>query len=139
TKSEFGASSPRWSPDGTRILFSSSIPFSKIEGKVSWSYERPGRAQGDEPNFGAMKADEKKKVVNSPDGSLEEVRAWLAKNASESNPRVLTRLDIQGEQNLQPEESFNHLFIQKIGSEDKPEQITTGYQDFVNASWSLDG
>ncbi|HMD81411.1 MAG TPA: hypothetical protein VKE92_08910, partial [Anaerolineales bacterium] len=114
TKSENGATSPRWSPDGTQILFSSSIPFHSIEGKASWEYERPGRMQGDEPNFAAMKADEKKKVANSPDGSLEEVRAWLAKNASDGNPRVLNRQDIQAELNLQPEESFDHLFIQKV-------------------------
>ena len=139
TKSDYGASAPRWSPDGTRILYSSSIPFSKIEGKVTWSYERPGRSLGDEPNFGAMKPEEKKKVVNSPDGSLEEVRAWLAKNANEGNPRVLNRQDIQAELNLQPEESFNHLFIQKTNSEDKAEQLTNGYQDFTSASWSPDG
>jgi Tol biopolymer transport system component len=69
TKAEFGAFNPRWSPDGKKILYSSSIPFYGIEGKVSWNYERPGRVQGDEPNFKNMKADEKKKVTNSPDGS----------------------------------------------------------------------
>lgn len=110
TQSENGASGPRWSPDGKQILYSANIPFSKIEGKTPWSYERPGRTQGDEPNFKALKADERKKISTSPDGSLDEVRAWLAKNTSENNPRVLTRQDLQGEMNLQPEESFSHLF-----------------------------
>jgi len=139
TKSEFGAVAPRWSPDGKKILYTSAIPHYAIDAKLPWTYERPGRALGDEPNFKNMKADEKKKVTNSPDGNLEEVRAWLAKNASESNPRVLNRQDIQGELNLQPDENFSHLFVQTVGSSDKAVQLTNGFQDFTNAEWSPDG
>lgn len=139
TKAEFGAGAPRWSPDGKRILFTSAIPHYAIEGKLPWTYERPGRTLGDEPNFKNMKPDEKKKVTNSPDGTLEEVRAWLAKNASESNPRVLNRQDIQGELNLQPDENFSHLFVQIVGSTEKANQLTNGFQDFSNADWSPDG
>jgi dipeptidyl aminopeptidase/acylaminoacyl peptidase len=139
TKSEYGVSNPRWSPDGKKILYSSNIPSYAIEGKTSWTYERPGRNQGDEPNFKLMKADEKKKTTTSPDGTLEEIRAWLAKNASESNPRVLNRQNIQGELNLQPDEEFSHLFIKTVASEDKPAQLTNGLQDFAGARWSPDG
>jgi dipeptidyl aminopeptidase/acylaminoacyl peptidase len=139
TKSEYGASNPRWSPDGKNILYSASIPIYSIEGKTTWEYERPGRTNGDEPNIKNMKADEKKKVANSPDGNLAEVRAWLAKNASESNPRVLYRQDIQGELNLQPDESFNHLFIKSVADEEKAIQITNGMQDFNGGEWSPDG
>jgi dipeptidyl aminopeptidase/acylaminoacyl peptidase len=138
TKAEFGASRPRWRADGQKILYTSSIPFSSIEENVSWSFERPGRKQGDEPNFKTMKAEEKKKLTTSPDGSLDDIRAWLAKNASEANPRVLTRQDLQGELNLQPEQSFTHLFLQSIGDE-KPVQLTKGFQDFNGAEWSPDG
>ena len=138
TKAEFGATRPRWSPDGKKILFNSSIPFSSIAGNVPWTYERPGRKQGDEPNFKAMKADERKKVTTSPDGSLDDVRAWLAKNTFDANPRVLTRQDLQGELNLQPEENFSHVFVQTMG-EDKPTQLTKGFQDFGGAEWSPDG
>ena len=139
TKSEYGANQPRWSPDGKRILYSSNIPFYAIDGKTPWTYERPGRNQGDEQNFKAMKADERKKTTTTPDGTLEEVRSWLAKNASESNPRVLNRQNLQGEQNLQPDEEFSHLFIKTLGADEKAIQLTTGFQDFQGAEWSVDG
>lgn len=139
TQSENGVSNPRWSPDGKQILYSASIPFSKIEGKTPWSYERPGRTQGDEPNFNALKSDERKMITTSPDGSLDEVRAWLAKNTFENNPRVLTRQDLQGEMNLQPEESFSHLFLNTLNSDDKDIQLTQGFQDFQGAEWAPNG
>jgi len=139
TRSEYGASNPQWSPDGKKILYTSSIPYSKIEGMVPWNYERPGRTKNDEPNFKALKHEEKKNIVTNPDGSLEEVRAWLAKNTSESNPRVLIRQDLQGEQGLQPEQNFAHLFVHTLGSEEKDIQLTQGFQDFQAAKWSPDG
>ena len=139
TKSEYGAGNPRWSPDGKKILYSASVPFSKIEGSTPWTYERPGRTKDDEPNFKALKPEERKKIVTSPDGSLDEVRAWLAKNTLDNNPRVLVRQDLQGELNLQPEESFTHLFLTTIGSDEKDIQLTQGFQDFQSADWSPDG
>lgn len=139
TKADYGASQPRWSPDGKKILYSSNVPFYAIDGKAPWSYERPGRAQGDEPNFKVMKADERKKITTTPDGTLEEVRSWLSKNASESNPRVLNRQNLQGELTLQPDEEFSHLFLKTVGADDKAVQLTTGFQDFQGADWSMDG
>lgn len=139
TKAEHGAGAPRWSPDGRRILYASGIPFYAIDGSTPWTYERPGRKLGDEPNFKKMKADEKKKTATAPDGSLDEIRAWLAKNASESNPRVLNRQNLQGELGLQPDENFSHLFVIASNGEGTATQLTSGYQDFDGAEWSPDG
>lgn len=139
TKSEYGAFNPRWSPDGKKILYNVNIPYMKIEGNIPWSYERPGRVKGDEPNFKTLKPEEKKNIVTTPDGSLQEVRAWLAKNAHESNPRVIIRQDLQGELGLQPEHNFSHLFLHTLGSDQKDIQLTRGFQDFEIANWSPDG
>lgn len=139
TKAEYGAGAPRWSPDGKKILYSSNIPIYAIEGKTPWTYERPGRALGDETNFKVMKADERKKTATSPDGTLEEIRMWLSKNASESNPRVLIRQNLQGELNLQPDEEFSHLFVKTLALDEKAIQLTSGFQDFQGAEWSPDG
>lgn len=139
TKSKYGASQPIWSSDGKSILYSSSIPMNAINGDMPWSYERPGRKQDDEANWKALSDAEKKEIANSPDGNIQEVRAWLAKNNSEKNPRVLTRLNLQGELGLDTEEKFDHLFTieAKMGAEAK--QITSGYQNFRGAKWSKDG
>lgn len=138
TKVKTGASQPVWSPDGNKILFSSSIPFHDIAGSPGWQDERPGRSYNDEPNWLGMKEDEKKEVKSSPDGSLEEIKAWLAKNASEKNPRILTRLQFQGENDLQPEQRFSHLYVVTVAGGEAT-QITNGFQSFNQASWSPDG
>jgi len=139
TKAENGAGSPRWSPDGKKILYTSGIPFYAIDGNIPWNYERPGRKQGDEPNFKKMKADEKKKTQAAPDGTVDDIRAWLAKNASDANPRVLNRQNLQGELNLQPDENFTHIFVIASNGEGTATQLTNGYQDFGDAEWSPDG
>jgi dipeptidyl aminopeptidase/acylaminoacyl peptidase len=139
TKSEYGAVNPRWSPDGKKILYTANIPYAKIEGMVPWNYERPGRTKNDEPNFRSLTPEEKKNIVTSPDGSLDEVRAWLAKNAYESNPRVLIRQNLQGELGLQADQTFSHLFVHTLGSDEKDIQLTQGFQNFQAAQWSPDG
>ncbi|WP_277477773.1 S9 family peptidase [Catalinimonas alkaloidigena] len=136
THTENGASNPQWSPDGTKILFTSSIPMEELSGTPTWDYERPGRTLGDTPDF---KKDSTEESQLSPDGDLESVRAWLAKNASKENPMVINRLDFQGELGLDNTMLFQHLFVIDAKQEAEATQLTDGYQNFQSPSWSPDG
>jgi dipeptidyl aminopeptidase/acylaminoacyl peptidase len=150
TSAEFGAVQPQWSPDGQKILFLSEIPEWAVQGTPGWDYERPGRKRGDAPNWKMIEELKKKKDVDKetqespgitpkPDGTLTEIRAWLAKNASENDPRVFNRLNLQGELQLQTQLSYSHLFVANAQPDAKVVQITRGFQDFGMPQWSADG
>ncbi len=173
TNAEYGASSPQWSPDGQKILFASMIPDWAIDGKPTWSSERPGREFGDSPNWKKIekqkkakavendktedakiednkikdkktedekvKDDSEKTVVAKPDGTLKEIRAWLAKNASQNNPRLFNRLKLQAERSLQTQISYSHLFVVDAKPGAKEVQLTHGFQSFRDPDWSPGG
>lgn len=139
TTEKFGASSPKWSPDGKKIMYSITLPIWAVEGTPDWPQQRPGRAYGDEPNYKAINEGLAKETVNpNPDGSLEELRAWLSKNASKSDPKVIDRLNFLGELDLNPDLNFSHLGILDLGT-GQVERLTSGFQNFFGASWSPDG
>lgn len=165
TDVEFGVSNPQWAPDGTKILFSSMIPDWAVNGDPTWPCERPGRKFRDAPNWKKMewqkmktvkqkeeqkdkdkkeeetikKLENEKSVKARPDGTLEEIRAWLAKNASQNNPRVFNRLNLQAERSLQTGIAYAHLFVVEAKPEAKAVQITHGFQNFQEPDWSPDG
>ncbi|HZX09498.1 MAG TPA: DPP IV N-terminal domain-containing protein [Acidobacteriota bacterium] len=137
TDVENGVSNFQWVPNSQKILFAFIIPEWEIQGKPGWSYERPGRNRGDVPNW---KKDSSKEnsVKPDPDGNIKEIRAWLAKNASEDNPRVFNRQDLQGEMSLQNRLSYSHLFVVEVKSQAEAKQITHGFQSFGSFDWSPD-
>lgn len=138
TKARYGASQPRWSPDGQAILFASSMPRHALGGTPAWPPDRPGRNHQDEPAWLLLDAEQQKGIEASPDGSIEALRAWLARNNSKDNPRVINRLQFQAEQDLQPEEAFNQLFIQPFPS-GEARRLTHRFQNFNQHTWSPDG
>lgn len=84
TNAKYGASSPKFSPDGKKILYSSSIKLEELandsllnptKGLPAFSLEKPGF---EKDNYIL----ENKKVKANPDGSLEEIRAYLNKKRS---------------------------------------------------------
>jgi dipeptidyl aminopeptidase/acylaminoacyl peptidase len=157
TSSEFGAHAPQWSPDGTKLLFSASVPEWASESGPTWLYERPGRVWRDVPNWQKIEQDKKKNadekaaaseeaektedvpIKADPDGTMEEIRAWLEENASKGDPKVITRTNFQGELQLQSGINFSHLFVCPAEADAQATQLTKGMQSFYGADWSPDG
>ncbi len=139
TSEKSGASSPVWSPEGKKILYSFSTPLWAMEEEPAWPNPRPGRSYGDEPNYAAIKEGlAKEETKPNMDGSVAELRAWLAKNASKNNPRVIDRLNFLGERGLSTDVSFRHLGVVDVATK-KSTPLTSGYQNFGSGSWSPDG
>jgi dipeptidyl aminopeptidase/acylaminoacyl peptidase len=140
TKMKNGASSPRWSPDGKQILFASEIPQYEIAGKenavLEWPAEKPNRKPGDVANW---KDPDLKKPKADPDGNLQEIREWLARNEVEQNPRVLNRLRFLGEMDLEPVMSYTHFYTVDVRREAEPRAITKGFYSFDGGEWMPDG
>jgi dipeptidyl aminopeptidase/acylaminoacyl peptidase len=153
TKIETGATSPRWSPDGTKILFSTSRSRAEVRDALekathpavpAWSNEKPGRTANDTANWG-LKRDDKTKANEGqmpeakPDGTLQEIREWLAKNEADGNPRVIDRLNFLGESELEADLNFSQLYVVEARDEAEPVAITHGYENYGQARWLPDG
>lgn len=129
---EHGVSNPQWSPDGQKLLFAATLSrdeVTEITGIVpEWSQERPERSSWEEH---VAEAD--------PDGELANIRAWLDKNRLDANPRLLNRLNFQGELDLSPEYRSRHYFVASMsGDEPDIKMVTTGHYSFGSATWLLD-
>ncbi len=123
TDLENGASNPVWSPDGGSLLFSSSLTTRELEEAAAGE---TGAVEGEAEAGAAMW------------GSLETIRNWLAKNAREEEPAVITRLRFQGERGLNPIETWEHIYAVDVeGGE--PRRLTDGPYDFGAPTFSPDG
>ena len=132
TRFEHGVRRPQWSPDGTKLLFSTSLSEAdvrarEVESVPPWPDERPGRT-----------SDDTQRATPDPDGSLADIRAWLAENREDGNPRVLNRLDLQGEFDLEPRPSYNHFFVLDVEAGGEPQPVTSGYFSFSGGAWVSD-
>ncbi|MCI0631194.1 MAG: S9 family peptidase [Phycisphaerales bacterium] len=137
TNFQHGCSDAQWSPDGGRILVSSSIPIDEIEGTPPWPMERPNRTWKDAPLADG--------VAPRADGTRQQIRAWLERNAADENPNVINRIEFQDEQHLRGPMRFAHLFAIDPDAPNAPieqlaaRQITTGFYDHQQAAFMPDG
>ena len=141
TSLPYGAGNPKWSADGSRILFSAGLSLQEIlkdsvlnpTGKVPvWSLEKPGFSDN---NFIKPAKDTKP----NPDGSIEEIRAYLNKDIEDKKAKVINRLNFQGESTTQPELSFSHLYTVEVKEGARPKPVTRGFYSYTQASWTPDG
>ncbi|NBR09028.1 MAG: S9 family peptidase [Opitutaceae bacterium] len=165
TKIPTGAGNPQWSPDGTRILFTSTLSYAQLRAArekaglasaPAWSNEKPARAPNDTANW-ALKASSSHKSSPSnaapstigekatplplaqPDGSPSETREWLAQNEAEANPRVTDRLNFLAEGDLATEPNFNQFYVIAAQAGAEPTTISTGFANLSRAAWLADG
>jgi dipeptidyl aminopeptidase/acylaminoacyl peptidase len=124
TEVENGASSPVWSPDGSKLLFGSELTTAELE---------EGTAASDAADDG-----EEGEETAAMFGSMAAIREWLARNAREEEPAVITRLDFQGERGLNPIESWAQIY--ELDMETRAtRRVTDGLHDFYSPAYSPDG
>ena len=136
TRHPNGAASPQWSPDGKKILFSSSYSLMDLykdtvlnPGKQlpAWSLEKPGFAGNEHLQNNSTSQD--------PDGSMDEVRAWLLQNEKDSKAKVITKLNFQQEAVTSSQISFNHYFLVDAVPGAQPKALTHGFYSYGNAQF----
>lgn len=132
TDMQHGARSPQWSPDGRSLLYSAPVPIAELDGLPPWPLERPNMTWQDlahNPN-----------ITPRPDGTREEVRAWLDQNAVNHDPFVISRLNFQEEQRLRGTMRFAHLFLIDANADrGVGRRITDGFFNHDDAAFMPEG
>ncbi len=140
TRFRYGAGNPKWSPDGKQLLFSSSITLKELLKDTelnpakeipAWPYEKPGFSNNGQLAANTARPD--------PDGSIEEIRAYLENNVSDKKAKVITKLNFQEESSTSGELSFNHFFTISTDPGSKPVAVTHGFYRFSTAEFTPDG
>lgn len=140
TSATNGATSPQWSPDGKKILFYSSYSVQDLvkdtllnpsKSAPTWSMEKPGFAANEQ-----LLAT--RKELN-PDGTLEEVRAYLEQNEKDSKAKVITKLNFQQEATTSSQMSINHAFLIDAVIGAKPQAVTRGFLSVSNMQFIGNG
>ena len=94
----------------------------------AWPFEKPGFNNNPELKSQSAKAD--------PDGSIEEIRAYLENNVTDKKARVFNKLNFQDETNVNADMAFNHFFMMDATPDAKPVEITKGYYRFNGAEFT---
>ena len=136
---KYGAISPKWSIDGKQILFASSISIKELlKDSVLNTGLKPPLWTLEKPGFSNNENLRNTKKAN-PNGSINEIRAYLDHNETALKAKVFTNLNFQGEATTDPELKFNHYFITDASHLSQPKALTSGFYSHGNANFSGDG
>ncbi len=136
TTEKNGATNPVWSPDGKSILFSSNYSLAELsidsilnslKTLPLWPTEKAGFKDNTYIKSTGSIAD--------PDGTLEEVRSYLALNEKDKKAKVISKLIFQQESTTSSDMSFTHLFRIEVKHGAKSEPLTDGYYSYSNAQY----
>ncbi len=141
TDIKYGASNPNWSKDGSKITFSVGLSLTELlkdsvlnpsKGVPAWSLEKPGFKNNEflKPSKG---------IKPNPDGTIDEIRAYLDKDVEDKKAKVFNRLTFQGEATTQPELQFNHIFVIDAKEGAKATPITSGFTSYNGGVWLQSG
>lgn len=141
TNSKYGASSPNWSKDGSKLSFNVGLSLAELlkdsllnptQDVPAWSLEKPGFK-----NNAFLKPT--KGIKPNPDGTIEEIRAYLDKDVEDKKAKVFNRLSFQGEATTQSELSFNHIFVMEVKEGAKATPVTKGFLSYSGGIWLENG
>ena len=119
-----GASSPRFSPDGLRLLYASSRTEADL--RRATSGDLPFRER---PRYARASA------APDPDGSLAQIQAYLDSSSADGQARVVDRLDFQGETDLGESLSFRHLFVTNADGSGDAQLVAGGWRSYGGGAW----
>lgn len=138
TKDPHGASSPQWSPDGSKLLYSVGLSYSEM---LKDSVLNPGKAVPNWPmELPGLKTNlPQSKAKQNPDGSMDEIRSYLTQNEADHKVKVFNKLNFEGEASTEPEFDFNHYFIIDAKPGSKSIALTHGFNSYSNAVFTPDG
>ncbi|HQD09140.1 MAG TPA: S9 family peptidase [Flavihumibacter sp.] len=132
TSGKYSAVNPQWSPDSKYIAFSMAFPwreyandslYNKTKSLPTWPVERPKLENSFLNNS---------KATPNPDGTIEEVRAWLQLNEKDKKAKLINRLNFQEESTTNGDMNLEHVFLVKAIPGATPKQLTTGFNTYNN-------
>ena len=140
TKLKYGATAPRFSPDGKQIAFAAPVRLIDLVNdsllnpgkKVPvWSMEKPGYNKNEQMSSSSAKP--------NPDGTINEVRAYLDMNSNDRKATVLNKLNFQSETDVSADMNFNQFFVVNVQSNATPLAVTRGFYRYNNLQFTPDG
>jgi dipeptidyl aminopeptidase/acylaminoacyl peptidase len=133
TELETGAGGPVWSPDSRRIAFMSQLTPEQLA--KSDSAATDSAKKEDEPKIDAAAI---RNIDDDRAAALAAIRAKLAANAREQDPRVVTRLGYLGETSIE-DESYGQIYVVEARQGAKPVQITRAAYAIGGPEWTPAG
>ncbi len=136
----YGATNPVFSPNGKTLLFTATVPYADM---LTDTLLNPGRSgprwPSEKPGFASLSTPASATAKPNPDGSLAEIRAYLAKDEADKKAKVITRLNFQGESTTEPTLSFQHLYVVAVQEKATPRPLTRGFATYQAACWLPNG